>query len=64
MIENWLDAISLKIRPEIQESTGLERASRRLDVGGFIGTLPFALIGVFWLIGFASDPKRYKTVHR
>jgi nitrate reductase NapE component len=49
--ENWLDAISIRIRPEIAESTGLERASQLLDTSGLIGSLPIALIGVFWLIG-------------
>ncbi len=50
MEENWLDGVALKIRPEIEESSGLERASQLLDTSGLLLALPLALIGVIWLV--------------
>lgn len=50
MKENWLNVIALKIRPQIRESSGLERTAQLLDTVGLIIALPFAIIGVFWLI--------------
>ncbi|MEM7332369.1 MAG: PP2C family protein-serine/threonine phosphatase [Chloroflexota bacterium] len=50
MKEDWVDAIALKIRPELQKRSGLLRAGPLLDMSIFIATAPSALIGIIWLI--------------
>jgi len=54
MKENLIDAISLKIRPELNEKKGIERTGLLLDMSGFVGTLPITVIAIIWLI-FVTD---------
>ncbi|MCP5100744.1 MAG: PP2C family protein-serine/threonine phosphatase [Chloroflexi bacterium] len=50
MNENWVDAISLRIRPSLKEKTGIERAGLLLDMSALIGSFPIAIIGIVWLV--------------
>ena len=54
MKEDWIDSIALKIRPEINERSGILRAGSLLDMSVSIVTAPFAILGLIWLI-LASD---------
>jgi serine phosphatase RsbU (regulator of sigma subunit) len=50
MSENWVDAISLRIRPDLKEKTGLERSGLLLDMSLLVGTMPFVIFGFVWLV--------------
>ncbi|MEM7118509.1 MAG: PP2C family protein-serine/threonine phosphatase [Chloroflexota bacterium] len=50
MQESWLDKIALKLRPELDQYEGLERAGRLLDMSSLLGTLPFCLFVLLWLV--------------
>ncbi len=50
MKENWIDTISIKLRPDLGKKKGLERAGMLLDMSSFVGSLPIAIIGIIWLI--------------
>ncbi len=50
MKEDWIDSISLKIRPELNERSGLPRSGALLDMSVTVSTAPFAFAGLIWLI--------------
>ncbi|VAW37374.1 Serine phosphatase RsbU, regulator of sigma subunit [hydrothermal vent metagenome] len=50
MKENWIDAISLKIRPDLNEKVGIEQAWMLLDMSTLVGALSTAMIAVIWLV--------------
>ncbi|MCP4419458.1 MAG: PP2C family protein-serine/threonine phosphatase [Chloroflexi bacterium] len=54
MKDNWIDNISLKIRPTLNEKEGVERIGMMLDTSSILGLLPIAVIAIIWLI-FVTD---------
>jgi serine phosphatase RsbU (regulator of sigma subunit) len=47
---NWIDRLATKLRPEIAESSGLQRAGRLLDFSTLIYTTPLFVAGLIWLV--------------
>lgn len=50
MQDSWLDAIALKIRPELDQYEGVERAGRLLDMSALLGMVPLVVAMMTWLI--------------
>ncbi|UCG23196.1 MAG: SpoIIE family protein phosphatase [Chloroflexota bacterium] len=50
MKENWVDRLALRVRPEIEETSGLDRAGRLLDISALLTTLPLLIVSLIWLV--------------
>jgi serine phosphatase RsbU (regulator of sigma subunit) len=53
-MNNMLERLIIKIRPDLQNTTGQQRMSGTADVLTLLYTLPLALIGLLWLLNVSE----------
>jgi serine phosphatase RsbU (regulator of sigma subunit) len=53
-MNNMLERLIIKIRPDLQNTTGQQRMSGTADVLTLLYTLPLALIGLIWLLNVSE----------
>lgn len=54
MNNNWIDKLSFKLRPSLNQKSGIELAGNLMDMIGLLIAVPITIIGFIWLI-LATD---------